>query len=88
LSNHAQAEKRARQSLKRRVRNRNQKSAMRTALKKARAATAKGKAAEVKTATTEAISTVMKVCTRGAVHKNKAARLVSRLARAANKVSK
>ena len=87
MANHAQAEKRARQALKRRARNRLQKSVMRTALKKARTDVAKGKTAEVKASTPEAIATVMKVKQHGAIHRNKASRLVSRLARAANKVA-
>lgn len=86
MANHTQAEKRARQALKHRARNRTDKAAMRTVLKKARATVAQGKPAEAKTAATEAISVVAKVGRKGAIHRNKAARLVSRLARAANKV--
>jgi small subunit ribosomal protein S20 len=87
LANHAQAEKRARQALKRRARNRLQKSTMRSALKKARTTVAKGKPAEAKASVTEAISVVARTSRHGAIHRNKAARLVSRLARAANKVA-
>jgi small subunit ribosomal protein S20 len=78
VANHISAEKRARQRITRTARNRNIASAMRTALKKARAAVeskAKNAAQEV----AFAVSQIDKAVTKGVIHKKAGSRLVSRL---------
>ncbi len=81
---HLSVRKRHRQSLVRRGRNRAVKSAARGAVKSALAA---GTAEEKSTTLREASSVVDKAAAKGVIHKNKAARIKSRLARKANKVS-
>lgn len=81
------AEKRHRQSLKRRDRNRHFTSMMRNAVKKARAAVednAEGAASAVR----EACSVIARVAQKGVIPKTTAARKISRLATALSKASK
>ncbi len=87
MANHASAEKRNRQRIVRTERNRAGKSALRTEIKKARAAiqaAPKDAAAVVKLATVLADKTASK----GVVPKKRASRLKARLARALHKASK
>jgi small subunit ribosomal protein S20 len=80
MANSKQAEKRARQGLIRRARNMSLRSSYRTALKKARVAiegSAEGAAEQVRAS----ISTLDKVAAKGIIHRNKASRLKSQLAR-------
>ena len=72
------AKKRNRQNLKRRARNRAAKSTMKTAIKKANA---EPESAET---TREAMRTIGKTAKRGIIHRNRAARLASRLQRRIN----
>lgn len=85
MANHKSAIKRHLQSEKRKVRNKDAKTAMRTQIKKARieigAGGASGVAGEVQTA----VSALAKAATKGIIHKNTAARKASRLMKAANK---
>ena len=86
MANHPSAEKRNRQRVKRTDRNRAVKSAVRTVIKKARAAietTPKEAAATVKAA----IRAVDKAKSKGVVHKKAAARKKARLARALHKAT-
>jgi len=77
VGRHASAIKRARQNIKRRNVNKARISRMRTALKEARGTKA---AADIK----KAIPLIMKGAQKGAIHRRKAARLVSRLTRMSN----
>lgn len=77
MPNIASAKKNMRKSRAAAVRNRAQRSALRTALKKARA---EGTAPEV---VTLAVSLLDRAARKGLIHKNKAARHKSQLARAA-----
>lgn len=77
MPNIASAKKNMRKSRAAAVRNRAQRSALRTALKKARA---EGAAPEVATA---AVSLLDRAARKGLIHKNKAARHKSQLARKA-----
>jgi small subunit ribosomal protein S20 len=77
------AKKSHRQSLKARERNRAARSAIKTALKAARAAAADPKAAAAALAL--ATARLDKAAKRGTIHKNKAARTKSRLAKAMRK---
>ena len=90
MANHASAEKRNRQRIARTERNRSVKGAVRTLLKKARAAlaTPDAKAADSATAIAAAVKAVDRAASKGVVHPKTAARAKSRLARAAHKQAK
>ncbi len=78
MANIASAQKKNRQMIVNRARNRAAMSTLRTALKKARAAV-DGKAEDAAKLVKAAISTVDKAATKGLIKKNTAARYVSRL---------
>jgi small subunit ribosomal protein S20 len=78
MPNTMSAKKRVRQNAKRRERNRAAKSAMKTSIKKAVTALDKPEA------TQEALSVIGRTSQRGVIHRNKAARLASRLQRKIN----
>lgn len=80
---HKSAQKRHRQSLKRRALNRSKKSTIKTFTKKAVAAVSGG--ADVTAAQSKAESLIDKAAKTGTLHKNAAARKKSRLAKAINK---
>ena len=84
MANHKSAVKRARQALRRRARNRNLRSRMRTAVKQARATLATGGEA-AGTALKEAESELRRAASKGLIPKQRASRHVSRLAKAANR---
>jgi small subunit ribosomal protein S20 len=79
LANHVSAAKRARQSEKRRLNNRNRKGAMRTAIKGVLAAVEAGDTEAAAKALREATSLIDSAGRRGTIHKNQASRRVSRL---------
>lgn len=79
MANHQSALKRHRQSLKRRARNRFFKSTMRTTVKKFLGSVTEGNKDNAGTALQQAVSIIDKVAGKGMIHKNKAARTVSRL---------
>jgi small subunit ribosomal protein S20 len=78
---HPSAEKRARQTQKRTLRNRNIRTALRTALKRARIAISSRDAA-AKATVALALQALAKAASKGVIHANTAARTTSRLARA------
>ena len=78
---HRDAEKQQRQNLKHRARNRNAKQALKDGLRDGRAAAAKSDAKGV----AAAMKLVGRTASAGIIHKRKASRLVSRLAKAANR---
>ena len=79
------AEKRARQSEKRRRRNRVQKTAIKVIVKTARTvSTPEAATAELKKAT----KVLSRLVTKGALHKNTAARRISKMAKRAQKLAK
>jgi small subunit ribosomal protein S20 len=84
MPNIKSAVKRMRQNVKRRATNRAQRSALRTALKKANLTIASGDAAAVQAQLPLTISSLGKNAQKGQIHKKKAARLTSRLTRKAN----
>ena len=90
MANHASAEKRNRQRITRTERNRSVKGAVRTLLKKARAAlaTPDANAADSASAVAAAVKAVDRAASKGVVHPKTAARAKSRLARAAHKQTK
>jgi len=73
------ANKRIRQSEKKRLRNKAYKSKMRTIVKKFYAAADAGDADTASQAYTEAVKVIGKVGQKGVIHKNQASRRVSRL---------
>lgn len=85
MAQHKSAEKRARQSVKRRAVNRELKSEVKTTLKRAKGETDKEKAAAAMKA---ASSTLDKLVSKGIIHKNKASNQKSKLAKHLNKLSK
>lgn len=80
---HIDAEKQQRQNLKHRARNRNAKDALKAGLKSGRDAAAKKDAKGVAAAK----KLVGQTASRGIIHKKKASRLVSRLAKAENRAA-
>jgi small subunit ribosomal protein S20 len=88
MPNHKSAEKRVRQSEKRRVINRGHKSKVRTYIKKLHAALDSGKNEDVQTVLPEVISVIDKSVQKGVMHKNAAARYKSRLTVRANQAAK
>ena len=88
MPNHKSAEKRVRQSEKRRVINRGNRTKVRTYIKKVRAALDSGKSDEIQSVLPETISVIDKAVQKGVMHKNAAARYKSRLTLKANQVAK
>jgi len=79
MATHKSAEKRHRQSLKLREKNRNDKSAIRTTLKRAAALTKSGDKAGALDVAKKASSLIDKAVSHGVLHKNTAKRTISRL---------
>ena len=88
MPNHKSAEKRVRQSEKRRVINRSHRTKVRTYIKKVRAALDSGKSDEIQSVLPETISVIDKSVQKGVMHKNAAARYKSRLTLKANQAAK
>jgi small subunit ribosomal protein S20 len=88
MPNHKSSEKRVRQSEKRRVINRGNRSKVRTYIKKMRTALDSGKSEEIQSVLPEAISVIDKAVQKGVMHKNAAARYKSRLTLRANQAAK
>ena len=87
MANHPSAQKRHRQILKRELRNKNIRTAMRTKVKKARTAIEAGDAAAAKDFVTTAILAIARSVTQGVLKKNTAARSISRIQIALNKIA-
>jgi small subunit ribosomal protein S20 len=87
LANTRSAEKRNRQAQKRRTRNVQVRTGLRSAVKKAREAIAGGEEG-AKQAVQAALRTLDRAASKGVIHKNAAARRIGRLARAAGKAAK
>ena len=85
MANHKSAIKRHRQSLKRRENNRVAKTAVRTEVKKVRAAVEEGNTALAKQLMQQAEKTLAKAAVKGRLHKKNAARRISRLAKLVSK---
>ena len=87
MANHASAEKRNRQRVKREVRNQSVRSEFRNLVKNVRALIAKGDVAGAKAALTPAVSALDSAVTKGVLVRGTASRRVSRLAAAVHKLS-
>ena len=88
MPNHKSSEKRVRQSEKRRVINRSNRTKVRTYIKKLRAALDSGESGDVQQVLPDTISVIDKAVQKGVMHKNAAARYKSRLTVRANQVTK
>jgi small subunit ribosomal protein S20 len=88
MPNHKSSEKRVRQSEKRRVINRGNRTKVRTYIKKVRTALESGKSDEIQQILPSAISVIDKAVQKGVMHKNAAARYKSRLTIQANQAGK
>lgn len=84
MANHKQAEKRNRQRIKRRARNLQHLTTMRTYMKRVRKALAGGQVDAAKEVLPEAITAIGRAASKGVVHRNTAARYISRLTKAMN----
>jgi len=87
MANHKSAEKRIRQSEKRRAVNRQNKSAMRTEIKRLRSALTLGDAKTAKEMLPEVVSIIDRSIQKGVLHKNAASRYKARLTRRVAAVS-
>ena len=81
MAQHASAEKQMRQSLKRRARNRQNLSQLKTQVKKLRSAIAEGDAKAAQSLLPQTVGQIDKAAKKGVVHDNAAARYKSRLTR-------
>lgn len=84
MAHHKSAEKRNKQSLKKRERNRTAKAALRTVIKKFNTAVATNPE-EAKEILAAAVPVIAKTASRGIIHKNNAARNISRLSKKLHK---
>ncbi len=87
MANTVSAEKRNRQAQKRRVRNVQVRTGVKSAVKKVREAIAKGDGNAAREALHSAAKTIEKAASKGVVHKNAASRKISRLAKALAKTT-
>lgn len=79
MPNHKSAEKRDRQNIKRRAINRNNRSSLRTQIKKLRAALGEGDQQQSQELLNPTVSSIDKAVNKGILHKNTAARYKARL---------
>jgi small subunit ribosomal protein S20 len=86
VANHKSAEKRNRQSIVRRLRNRTNKTRMKNAIKVVNAAIEAGSLEDAQTALSSAIPVIAKTASKGTIHKKNASRKVSRLTKRVNKM--
>lgn len=87
MANHPSAEKRHRQSERRRQRNRHHTSTMRTFVKRVVAAVESKDAAGARTALAAAIPVIASTAQKGVIRKETAARKISRLTKHVNRLS-
>ena len=82
MANHKSAEKRVRQTEKRRQRNKHVLSTMRTYIKRVRMAIADGNAEDATERLKAATQSLAKAASKGVIHRNQARRKISRLTKA------
>lgn len=87
MATHKSALKRARQSKMRRLRNLGCKTKAKRAVKEVRSAVSNNSADEARESLVRAVSIIQKTASKGVIHKNKASRKISRLARQVNKLT-
>ncbi|HBT96296.1 MAG TPA: 30S ribosomal protein S20 [Desulfobulbaceae bacterium] len=84
MANHKSAEKRNRQSLARRGRNRMNKSRMKNAIRDVNEAVAAGSQENMAEILRKAVSVIAKTAAKGTIHKRNASRRISRLTKKVN----
>ncbi|MEE4166222.1 MAG: 30S ribosomal protein S20 [Desulfocapsaceae bacterium] len=84
MANHKSAEKRNRQAQARRLRNRINRSKMKTVVRSLNEAIDAGSAEEAKAALQTAVPIIAKTASKGTIHKKNASRKISRLTRRVN----
>ncbi len=87
MATHKSALKRARQSKIRRLRNIAYKTQAKRAVKEVRTAVSSNSADEARESLIRAVSVIQKTASKGIIHKKKASRKISRLARQVNKLT-
>jgi small subunit ribosomal protein S20 len=88
MPNHKSAKKRVRQTVKKNLVNRSNRSSLRTAIKKLREAFGGGNVEASNALLSPTVSTIDKMVNKGIIHKNTAARYKSRLTSHVNALSK
>lgn len=84
MANHKSAEKRNRQAQVRRLRNKINKTKMKTAVKRVDEAVASGSADDAQSVLRDATSVIAKTASKGTIHKKTASRKISRLTKRVN----
>ncbi|MGD9033775.1 MAG: 30S ribosomal protein S20 [Desulfobacteraceae bacterium] len=87
MATHKSALKRAKQSKIKRLRNIGYKTKAKRAVKEVRTAVTNNSADEARASLVQAVSVIQKTASKGIIHKNKASRKISRLARHVNKLT-
>jgi len=87
LANHKSALKRARQNDVRRVRNKGYKTTVKKAIKAVRTEVADSSPEKAREDLVKAVSIIQKSASKGIIHKNQAARKISRLTRRVNQLT-
>lgn len=87
MPNHKSAEKRVRQSERRRLINRSNRARLRTSIKELRAALTAGDSKETSSLLPKTVSEIDKAVQKGVLHRNAAARQKSRLTARANQAT-
>ncbi len=87
MANHKSAEKRNRQAQAARLRNKMNKTKMKTAIRKLDEAVSAGTADVAKEVLQEATSIIARTASKGTIHKRNASRKISRLTKRVNKMS-
>ena len=87
MANHKSALKRAKQSKVRRLRNMHHKTRAKSLIKEVRTAVAGDNTEQAGETLKGAVSTLQKTASKGVIHKNKASRTISRLARQVNQLT-
>ena len=86
MANHKSAEKRNRQAQVRRLRNRANRSKMKTAVKSLNEAIESGNAEQARTALAATVPVIAKTASKGTIHKKNASRKISRLTKRVNQM--
>ena len=88
MANTKSAEKRNRQNIQQRIRNRAHRSRLRTAIKSLRSAVASGDAAQAQQLLPATLSVIDKIAQKGVIHANAASRYKSRLSKRVAEIGK
>ena len=87
MANHKSAEKRNRQAQASRLRNKMNRTKMKSIIRKLDETVVAGTADEIKEALREATSVIARTASKGTIHKRNASRKISRLAKRVNKTA-